>query len=69
MTACYRAFILIIMENKKLNVTKQNKKLKKELWKKGFFVQEIGQGGEIDYLIVSCVEPKNETFILQDKPN
>ncbi len=52
------------MENtsaEKLTVHEKNKSLKKELCSKGYYVQEVGQTdiGECDYLIVSCVEPKN----------
>lgn len=38
-------------------VTKKNRALKKELSKRGFYTQTIGQTGFIDYIIVSCVEP------------
>lgn len=41
----------------------QNSDLKKELLSRGFYVQPVGRGGnkDIDYLIVSCNPPKNES--------
>ena len=41
-----------------VNVTVKNKRLMKLLLSKGFYVKAIGQQDEIDYLIVSCNEPK-----------
>ena len=40
-------------------VHKKNKKLKEQLWKKGYYVQEVGQKGEPDYLIVTTAPPSN----------
>lgn len=51
-------------------VHEENKKLKEELWSRGFYVNEVGHSDEIHYLVVSCVEPKNKTVVTsQDKSN
>jgi len=42
---------------KELTVSEKNEALKAELWARGLYVQEVGQLGRIDYLIVSCFEP------------
>ena len=44
-------------------VTERNKSLKAQLWELGYYVQEVGQAGECDYLIVSCAEPKSAIII------
>jgi hypothetical protein len=54
------------MKNK-LSITKLNKKLKKQLFEKGYYVEEVGQQVEIDCLIVSFAEPKQK--ISEDKSN
>lgn len=42
-------------------LSERNRQLWIDLWGKGYYVQPIGQilAGKIDYLIVSCTEPKN----------
>ena len=51
----------------KEKVHKQNKKLKEQLWKKGYYVQEVGQEGEPDYLIVSTAPPKQKSERVVDE--
>ena len=50
-------------------IHKKNQKLKKQLLEKGYYIQSVGQRGEIDYLIVSCAEPKNQIKVNKDKSN
>jgi hypothetical protein len=40
-------------------ISKRNWELKKELWARGYYVQEIGetQAGKIDYLVVTVAPP------------
>ena len=55
----------------KEEITKLNEALFKELWDRGLHVQKIGQlhAGELDYLVVSCAEPKNVIITERDKSN
>lgn len=41
----------------KQTVSEKNEALKAELWARGLYVQEVGELGRIDYLIVSCLTP------------
>lgn len=52
-----------------LSVHDKNALLKEELWKRGFYVQTIGQENKADYLVVSCAEPENTVPIEQGKPS
>ena len=43
--------------NQVQDVSQKNAALREELWAKGCYVQEVGQLGRIDFLIVSYFEP------------
>lgn len=40
-------------------LSNKNLELKKELWERGFYVNEVGHDNECHYLIVSCMTPKD----------
>ena len=40
-----------------VSVHEKNLALKKELWAKGYYVNEVNRGGGIEYLIVSVAPP------------
>ena len=47
------------MKSKKESLQTKHIKLKEKLLNEGYYVQIIGQQSIIEYLIVSCREPKN----------
>jgi hypothetical protein len=40
-----------------VSIHEQNLALKKELWAKGYYVNDVNRGGGIEYLIVSVAPP------------
>ncbi len=45
--------------SQKEEITEHNIRLKQFLLEKGYFVHGIGIGDAIDYLVVTCAEPKD----------
>lgn len=51
-----------------MTIHEQNVALKKELWSRGYYVNEINACGGIEYLVVSCCPPKPQ-FIFDHTSN